>query len=419
MDEPSLAVFENEVSEFFDSTHFGLIDSTSIDRNQTERASISGVRSAQNEGTIARAKAWRQALFESGLAAIDYPVEYGGRGLGSEHERVFANVSRGRVPREDSIFGIGVGMAMPTIRDYGSHELKERFLAAGLSGREIWCQMYSEPGSGSDLAALTTSATLDGDEWIVSGQKVWTSGAQHSQFAILLARTDSDAPKHRGITMFVLPMHQSGVDVRPLVQMTGVSEFNEVFLDEARIPKDWVIGEVNGGWSAAVALLGHERRKTGTGSMGGAAQSRSKAGRSPIPWAQLVELAERVNRDDDALVRQDLARLYSGEAIVRWIGARNLHPSIGKLWRTQQGRAAADLAARLAFASSPAWGADLADDLNAEQDYFAYHVLNCRGMSLGGGTDEIQRNTLGERLLGLPREPRPSRETPFKDLPRN
>lgn len=396
---PTLAEFNDEVRTFFESVSPRALD---------------GV-----DGRLNRAKAWRRALFESGLAAIDYPVEYGGRGLGSDHLQVFTQLSKGKTPREDAAFGIGVGMAMPTLRDYGSDELKERFLVAGLSGDEIWCQMYSEPGSGSDLAALTTSAVLDGDEWIVNGQKVWTSGAQHSQFAILLARTDTDAPKHRGITMFVLPMDQPGVTVRPLVQMTGVSEFNEVFLDDARIPRSWVLGEVNGGWSPAVALLGHERRKTGTGSMDGASQSRSKAGRSPLPVAQLIELATQSGRAKDPLVRQDLARLYSGESIVGWIGSRGLHPSIGKLWRTNQGRAAADLAARLAFPASPAWGADLGEEENEIDDYFAYHVLNCRGMSLGGGTDEIQRNTLGERQLGLPREPGPERDTPFKDLPKN
>ncbi len=168
-----------------------------------------------------------------------------------------------------------------------------------------------------------------------------------------------------------------------------------------------------------MALLGHERLQTGTGSMGGAADSRSKAGRSPIPVEQLVALAGRAGRTTDPLVRQQLARLDAGERIVGRLGARRLNPSIGKLWRTQQGRAAADLAAALAFPASPAWDPDLTVDRNAEDDYFAYHILNCRGMSLGGGTDEIQRNTLGERVLGLPREPGPDRDTPFRDLPRN
>jgi len=333
--------------------------------------------------------------------------------------QVWREESRGRIPREDAMFGIGVGMAIPTVRDYGTDEMKQRFVADGLSGRHVWCQMYSEPGSGSDLASLSTTALLDGDEWIVNGQKVWTSGAQQSDYAILLARTNMEAPKHRGITMFVLPMDQPGVEVRPLVQMTGVSEFNEVFLDDARLPADWVVGEVNGGWATAVALLGHERQQTGAKSMSGTAQSRSKAGRSPIPVAQLIALAERAGRIDDPLVRQDLARLHTGEKVVAWIGARGVHPSIGKLWRTKQGRAAADLAAALAFPGSPAWDPDLSEPRNLDDDYFNYHVLNCRGMSLGGGTDEIQRNTLGERALGLPREPGPDRNTPYNELPRN
>jgi len=398
--DPSPAELRAEVRAFFDDVLPAVLDEV--------------------DGQLARARAWRAALHDAGLAGIDYPTAHGGRGLGPEHVAVYREESRGRVPREDAVFGIGVGMAMPTIRDYGAEPLKDRFIRPGLRGDEIWCQMYSEPGSGSDLASLSTRAVLDGDEWAVTGQKVWTSGAHYSQFAILLARTDVDAPKHRGITMFVLPVEQEGVTVRPLIQMTGASEFNEVFLDGARIPRDWVVGEVNGGWATAVALLAHERVQTGTGSMSGAATQRSKAGRSPLPVAQLIELARDRGRLDDPLVRQDLARLHAGERIVSWLGARSgMHPSIGKLWRTRQGRAAADLAARLAFPASPAWGADLEDDRNAADDYFAYHILNCRGMSLGGGTDEIQRNTLGERALGLPREPGPDRDTPFRDLLRN
>jgi len=396
---PTLEEFQSEVTTFFDEVLPGVLD---------------GV-----DGTLGRAQAWRGALFDHGLAANDYPVEFGGRDLSAEHIQLYRNLTRGRVPREDAMFGIGVGMALPTIRDYGSDDLRQRFIKPGLRGDEIWCQMYSEPGSGSDLASLSTRAELDGDEWVVTGQKVWTSGAQNAQFAILLARTDPDAPKHRGITMFILPMDQDAITVRPLVQMTGESEFNEVFIDEAHIPKDWVVGEVNGGWATAVALLGHERLQTGAASMSGSATQRSKAGRSPIPVPQLIELARRAGRLDDPLVRQDLARLYSGEKVVSWIGPRNLHPSIGKLWRTKQGRAAAELAIRLAFPSAPAWGSDLSIEANEEDDYFQYHFLNARGMSLGGGTDEIQRNTLGERALGLPREPGPDRNTPFRDLLKN
>ncbi len=369
-------------------------------------------------GQLNRAKVWRAALYDAGLTGLDYPTDYGGQGLGPEYAAAYNEESRGLVPREDSVFGIGVGMAMPTIRDFGSDELKDRFLRPGLRGDDIWCQMYSEPGAGSDLAGLATRADLDGDEWVVTGQKVWTSGAQHSQYAILLARTDFDAPKHRGVTMFVLPVEQDGVTVRPLVQMTGEAEFNEVFIDEARIPKTWVVGDVNGGWRTAVALLAHERVQTGVASVGGSSGQRSKAGRVPIPVDQLIELARDRNQLDDPVTRQELARLYTGETIMGYLKKTGVHPSIGKLWRTIQGRAAADTAARLAFPASPAWSDD-GSPRAIDEDYFAYHILNCRGMSLGGGTDEIQRNTLGERALGLPREPGPAKETPFKELPRN
>ena len=362
-------------------------------------------------GNVNRARAWRGALFEAGLAGLDYPTDFGGRGLDSSFNGVYARAAAGRIPPEESVFGIGVGMALPVIRDHGSDELKHRLLPDGLAGREIWCQLYSEPGSGSDLASLSTRAVLDGDEWVVTGQKVWTSGAQNADVAILLARTDPEAPKHRGVTMFVLPMRQQGVTVRPLKQMTGAEEFNEVFMDEARLPKGFVVGEVNNGWRMAVALLAHERVQTGVASVGRVNQ-KTKAGRVPIPVKFLTELARERGRLDEALVRQDLAALYSGEKVIGYLRDRGgSHPSIGKLWRTRQGRAAADFAARIAFPASPAWAED-DDDL----DYYAYHVLNCRGMSLGGGTDEIQRNTIGEQALGLPREPAVDKDVPFNEI---
>ncbi|MDA2988638.1 MAG: acyl-CoA dehydrogenase family protein [Actinomycetota bacterium] len=363
------------------------------------------------EGELERARAWRRALFNAGLAGLDYPVEFGGQALDSGKIAIWFEESNGRIPSEEELFGIGVGMALPVIRDYGSDILKSRFLRPGLAGDEIWCQLYSEPGAGSDLASLATKAIRDGDEWGVTGQKVWTSGAQISQMAILLARTDPHVPKHRGITMFVLPMEQPGVAVRPLRQMTGAAEFNEVFLDEARIPSDWVIGDVNDGWRMAVALLAHERRQTGVASMRNLGRERLW-GRVPIPVQQLIELARSKRRTDDPIVRQELSQLWINERIVGYLRGRgDTDPSIGKLWRTRQGQAAAEFAARMAFPASPAWAA-------ADEDavFFAFQVLNCRGMSLGGGSDEIQKNTIGERLLGLPREPAVDRNVPFSQL---
>ncbi len=368
---------------------------------------------AAHDGTMARAKAFRRALCDEGLAGISYPADLGGAGLSDEYERAFNDESRDLMPGEAAIFGIGLGMTVPTLLEYASPELQQRFVPPALRGDEIWCQLYSEPGAGSDLAGLTTKAIRDGDEWIISGQKVWTSGAQHADLGILIARTDFDVPKHSGITMFAIPMNQPGVTVRPLVQMTGVAEFNEVFLDEARVPADWIVGDVNGGWGLAVALLAHERTSLGRGTLTDD-EAKSKAGRSPLPFTGLVGRAREHGLLDDPLIRQELASIHTGERLVPWGTARGLHPSIGKLWRTLQGRRAAQLAHRLGGATAAAWEPDDVDD-----DYFAYHVLNCRGMSLGGGTDEIQKNTLGERVLGLPREPGPDRNTPFSDLPRN
>lgn len=365
------------------------------------------------QGTVARAKAYRRALYDAGLAGISYPRELGGAGLPAEYDDAFHEISREMAPGEDALFGLGLGMVVPTIRDHARSELQHRFIPPALSGDEVWCQLYSEPGAGSDLAGLTTRAVRDGDEWVITGQKVWTSQAHTADLGILLARTDFDVAKHSGITMFAIPMHQRGVTVRPLVQMTGVAEFNEVFLDEARVPGDWVVGDVNGGWSLAVALLAHERTSLGRGQLTDD-DSKSKAGRSPLPYSGLLARAREHGRIDDPMIRQELAEVYTGERLVPWGTSRGLHPSIGKLWRTIQGRRAAQLAHLLGGPAATAW---TSDDVDA--DYWAYHVLNCRGMSLGGGTDEIQKNTLGERVLGLPREPGPDRNTPFSDLPRN
>ena len=365
------------------------------------------------DGPLARGKAYRAALCDAGLGAVSYPTELGGAGLPPEFDAAFRDESLELLPGEEAMFTLGLGMVVPTLREYATPEVQARFIPAALRGEEMWCQLYSEPGAGSDLAGLTTRAIRDGDEWVITGQKVWTSQAHVSDMGILLARTDVDLPKHRGITMFALPMDQPGVTVRPLVQMTGVAEFNEVFLDEARVPAEWVIGDVNGGWSLAVALLAHERTSLGRG-VKTDDEAKSKAGRSPLPFDGLVKRARQMERLDDPIIRQELAAVYIGEQLVPWGTQRALHPSIGKLWRTIQGRRAAQLAHTIGGPTAGAWESD-----DTDADYWAYHVLNCRGMSLGGGTDEIQKNTLGERVLGLPREPGPDRNTAFSDLPHN
>lgn len=371
---------------------------------------------ASGQRTLERSRAYLAARFDAGLGAIDYPVDDGGRGLDRRYVEVFRAESADRITSDGaSGFGIGIGMCLPTIRDHGSSALRARFLRPGLRGDEVWCQLYSEPGAGSDLAGLTTRAVRDGDEWVVTGQKVWTSGATDADFGILLARTDWEAPKHAGISMLVLPMRQANVEVRPLHQMTGVAHFNEVFMDGARVPADWVVGEEGDGWRMAVALLAHERSSIGGG-----------GGRQPIPTDRIVDLARSAGRAADPLVRQDLARLVTGTRIVRWLNLRpGIHPSIPKLWRSRQGRDAAEVTSRLAFPGGVAWLGDPlgttepGDFADADGSHWAYGICDSRAHSLGGGTDEVQKNTLGERVLGLPREPATDRGIPFSQVPKN
>ena len=358
-------------------------------------ASLPAVLEAAGGGRVARARAWRRALWDAGLAGFGIPVEYGGRSEPADGARRLQRLSRGRVPPEESTFGIGLSMAVPTILQYGSEELKKRFVPATLRGEEIWCQLYSEPGAGSDLPSLTARAVPDGDEWVVNGQKVWTSGAQNADLGIMLVRTGDD-PGKAGITMLVMPMHQPGVDVRPLRQMTGDAEFNEVFFTDARVPRDWVVGQVNDGWRAATQLLAHERSSLGAGSDDG---ERKATGSAAVPFHFLRSLADTTGRGTDPLVRQELARAYSGEMVMAWLSRRRgMHPSLGKLWRTRQARHCAAVVAMM----SPSL---IANEESDDDRFWQYHYLNAPRMSIGGGTDEIQRNTLGERALGLPREP--------------
>ena len=368
--------FETEVERFF--------------------ADLPTVMATAGNDVRARIRALRGFMAQRRLVGFGIDERYGGRTDVPNGARRFQELSHGRMPRENDMLGIGLGMAVPILLQYGTEEQKRRFVPAALSGEEVWCQLYSEPEAGSDLASLRTSAVLDGDEWIVNGQKVWTSGAQNAEMGVLLART-GEGSRHKGISMLIMPMRQPGVTVRPLRQMTGEAEFNEVFFDDARVPRDWVVGDVDDGWRAATGLLAHERSSLGRV---GADEKREANGSAAVPFHYLRELAERTGASSDALVRQDLARALTGERIMDWTGRRNVHPSVGKLWRTKQARFVASVAARMAMG-----GAGAHEPGDRDGMFWMYHVLNSPRMSLGGGTDEIQKNTIGERALGLPREP--------------
>ena len=353
---------------------------------------------AEDASEVAAAKAWRRTVFDAGFGWITGPPEYGGRGLPPSHQRAYQEVERLFDTPSPDPFMISLGMVAPTILTHAVDGVRRSYLPALYRGDLIGCQLFSEPGAGSDLAAVSTRATRDGDHWVVDGQKVWTSGAHYSDIGLLLART-SPGPRHRNLTAFLVDMAAPGVDVRPLRQMTGGAAFNEVFLTGVTIPDDHRLGEVDGGWTVALTTLMHERNSVG-GAGGGA---------GILSTARLVATARQFGLDCDPTVRQALASVYSRLAVARYTRLRSearrrsgMPPgpegSIAKLAHTQNLAAVADLMTRLLgprlVADSGEWGTW------AWREF----ILGVPGFRLGGGTDEIQRNILAERVLGLPKD---------------
>jgi alkylation response protein AidB-like acyl-CoA dehydrogenase len=352
-----------------------------------------------------RCKAWQRMLFESGWAGVAWPQEYGGRGGTAEQARIFAR-EQARFDVAVGVFAVGIGMVGPTLMAHGSEAQKQRYLPALLRGDEVWCQLFSEPGAGSDLAGLRTRAVRDGDEWVVNGQKVWSSGAHHSELGILLARTDPDAPKHKGITYFVLDMSSPGLQVRPLRQINGVAHFNEVFLTDVRIPHENVVGEVNGGWAVAQTTLGAERALIGGG--------------GAVGFRDLARLAREQGRSADPVVRQRLAAAYMRFEVLKYLGhraqgdGRNGAASVLKLAVSRH----VSLNGDLALALEGATGMLLHGDA-PYGGFWQQQFLNQWGIRIGGGTEQVQQNVIGERVLGLPPEPRPDKGVPFRELARS
>ncbi|MEY3589099.1 MAG: hypothetical protein RJA47_1695 [Actinomycetota bacterium] len=371
---------------------------------------------------------WRSLLCDSGWAVPHWPVRWYGRGLPAWSESVVLDELRehGAVGLPA---GVGMSLAAPTILEHGSDRLKEDLLRATITGEFTWCQLFSEPGAGSDLAGLQAKAVRDGDEWVVNGQKVWNTSAHHADFGILMARTDTSVPKHSGITYFVLPMKQAGVMVRPLRQMNNHSSFNEVFLTDARVSGHLVVGDVNKGWAVGLATLAHERRFGNIVSRwkhtGAAGRAIDEARREhdeymeTYKWypqrAGRVDLVIQQMRDHDrtgdATLRQDAMRLVSMQRIAGWTAERarvaralgkppGAEGSVGKLAMSNIARLASHLHGRIAGAAALLTGPD--SELGG---IIAEVLVSVPGQSIAGGTDEIQHNILGERILGLPREP--------------
>jgi alkylation response protein AidB-like acyl-CoA dehydrogenase len=360
--------------------------------------------------TIAEQKAFQAKLHDAGFAGITWPKEYGGQGLTSAEQIAWSQEARD-YDLPVGIFFIGLSMPGNTLVEIGSDEQKKRYLPPMLHGDEIWCQLFSEPGAGSDVASLQTSAVRDGDGWVLDGQKVWTSGAQYSDFGAVLARTDPTKPKHGGISMFIVDMHAPGVTVRPLKVATGHSPFNEVFFDNVRLPAGSLIGAENKGWDAAVVMLRYERIAIGT--MG---SSRT----NPLGYEALRDLAAGLGRTGDQGVRRALAELYArGRAVQlfalmlreeasagRLPGARG---SVAKLAGSDYGRFAGNVAAEVLGDHLAAFDSDAMQDV-------ATMIIAAPGNAIAGGTSEIQRNIIGERVLGLAKDPGVDRSTPFNQL---
>jgi alkylation response protein AidB-like acyl-CoA dehydrogenase len=357
------------------------------------------------ETYVGHSTAWQKKLYEHGWAAITWPREYGGRGLGPL-EQIIWNQELTRAGLGDSLFLVAIGLAGPTIIAHGTDDQKRRYLGPMLQGEAMWCQLFSEPGAGSDLAALATRAVRDGDDWVVTGQKTWCSGAHYADFGILIARTDPSVPKHDGITYFLLDMHSPGVEVRPLRDMAGGNHFNEVFLNDVRVPDASRLGAVGAGWKVAMTTLMNERM-----AMGGFERLFS--------FEELTEHAG-ANRDRlDAATRDELARLYTWVRTLELLNARVV---------TKLGRGEAPIAessvmklsiARIVTKVCELGIRLLGPEALARRGPWQNRFLGAPAIHIAGGTDEIQKTLAAERVLGLPRESRADRDVPFDRLPRS
>ena len=337
-------------------------------------------------------RAWQRALNDRGWAGLSWPTEYGGAGATLVELAIFyEETARAGAPQMANVLGLAMGG--PTVIAHGTEEQKQRFLPPILSADEIWCQGFSEPGSGSDLASLKTRAVRDGDDWVVTGQKVWTTYAHEAKWCMLVARTDPNAPKHRGLTYFLMDMEQAAVDVRPLVQITGEAEFNELFIDEARIPDENIVGGEGNGWPVAITTLMHER----------AGLAFALQVQVQIALRELQDQIREAGVAGDPLIRQRFAQVFAEAQVLRLNAYRGLtatmkrgapgpEGSLGKWHWAEVNQSLTELAMDVAGPR-----AQLADDA------WTYRFLRARANSIEGGTTEILRNIVAERVLGLPR----------------
>jgi len=405
-DTPDEAAFRHEVRSFLDA-HATLRTGTDADWS---RGAMANTPDGQAE-YLRRCRAWTATLFDNGWAGITWPVAFGGRG-GTPAQSIIFGAEAARYDVTTGFVGAAMQLVGPPLMRFGTVEQQERYLRPLLRGDELWCQLFSEPGAGSDLAALACRAVADGDDLVVTGQKVWTSAAHHADLGILLVRSDPDAPKHQGITFLIVDMRSDGIDIRPLVQATGLSHFNEVFLDEVRVPTSNVVGDLHGGWGPARATLASE-----AGMIGGAGQTST--------FDAVLALARTSGDLTDPVLRQRLASVYTNERLLKFLQWRMqtaiMHrrgtppdPSVLKNLFTRALSERVGLAVDLEGASGMLAGADAPQD-----GFWQLQVMNQFAARIGGGTNEVHRNMIGERALGLPAEPRADKDLPWRDTPRS
>ncbi|GAB2485423.1 acyl-CoA dehydrogenase family protein [Jatrophihabitans fulvus] len=380
----------------------------------TDYAVFANISESAERALLDRVREYRRARYDAGYGAIALAKELGGAGLSMRYVVAFtAEEQQFATPTSTELISVTCGLVGPTVATFGTDAQREKFAGPFIRSDLLCCQLFSEPGAGSDLAAVSTRAVRTDDGWVLDGQKVWSSGARFADYGLLLARTDPEVAKQAGLTMFLVPMDAEGVEVRPIRQMSGASSFNEVFLSGVKLGDDMRIGEIGDGWRVANATLGFERTASGQG-------TRRKGG----SFDDLLSLARRLKKSHDPVVRQQLADVYVRTTLrtattdrVARANAAGEAPgpgaSIGKIVASQNLTRIGEVAASLL-------GGRIAAD-TGEPDGFAWteHLLGAPGYRLAGGTDEVQRTIIGERVLGLPREPRVDKGVPYSKLPRS
>lgn len=381
------------------------------------KANVPSRKDLEGLDAMARAKRWQKTKADAGWACIRWPAEYGGRDANAI-QQVILNQEEAKVASpETGVFSIGQGMAAPTLMTWANEDDKRRFLPRLASGEDIWCQLFSEPAGGSDLAALRTKAEKDGDEWVINGQKIWTSGAHYSDWGILVVRTDPTVAKHKGLTYFYVDMKSPGIEIKPIRQLSGDANFNEVYFTDVRIPDSQRLGEIGQGWQVSLTTLMNERASIGAGGGG-------------VNFDALAKLAETVHIGDDfaiedSAVRSKLASWYVQEAGLKYTAYRTLSAlsrgaipgpenSIGKLVGAVKSQDMASFAMDLLEQEGIVRDKAFDDQFGA---LFQDTYMAIPGLRIAGGTDEIMANIIAERVLGLPQEPRMDKGIPFNEVP--